>query len=222
MTVRARVYLVRHGETDENRNGIIQGHLDTSLNSVGLEQAQLVGERLRSIPFDIAFSSDLSRAAKTAEAILVHHPNVKVQKQVELRERYMGEMQGKTMQTRQQAGSADNTVESGAFFAARSESWWIKYILDGTALLPDKDEPYLILVTTHGGFIGTLLRSLIHRRKISCATGVVVQRCLNSSVTIIEVDDGRQGVIIQSGDTSHLKDYGKETVENNVDETEVK
>lgn len=61
-TILARVYLVRHGETDENRNGIIQGQLDTSLNSLGLEQARLVGNALRSIPIDIAYSSDLSRA----------------------------------------------------------------------------------------------------------------------------------------------------------------
>jgi len=218
MSVLARVYLIRHGETDENREGIIQGQLDTLLNVVGLEQARLVGEVLRSIPFEIGFSSDLSRATTTAEAILAHHPNVEVQKQPELRERYMGGMQGKTVQTRLQAGSADQTIESGAFFAARAESWWIKYILEGTALLPRKSEPYHILVTTHGGFIGTLVRSLVHRRKASCASGVVVQRCLNSSVTIIDVDYMGQGVIVQFGDTLHLNDFGQGTVEDNVDE----
>ncbi|KAF5380912.1 hypothetical protein D9615_004161 [Tricholomella constricta] len=128
MTVLARVYLVRHGETDENRNGIIQGQLDTSLNSVGMEQARLVGEALKSIPFEIALSSDLNRAAKTTEAILAHHPHLELQKQTELRERHMGEMQGRTwtVQARPQAGPSDRTIESGAFFAARAESWWIK------------------------------------------------------------------------------------------------
>ncbi|GLB34724.1 putative calcium proton exchanger [Lyophyllum shimeji] len=157
MTVLARVYLVRHGETDENRDKIIQGQLDTRLNSMGLRQARLVGEALRSVPFEIAFSSDLTRATTTAETILAHHPNVRLQRQPELRERYMGELQGKVVQTKLQAGaSADQSMESGAFFAARAESWWITYILEGTASLPKKSEPYHILATTHGGFIGTL------------------------------------------------------------------
>lgn len=62
MTILARVYLVRHGETDANRDGIIQGQLNTPLNDLGRKQASLVGEGLRSIPFDIAYSSDLDRA----------------------------------------------------------------------------------------------------------------------------------------------------------------
>lgn len=61
---RAVIYIVRHGETDANREHIIQGQLDTSLNANGLSQAQQVADALQSIPFDMAFSSDLSRAVK--------------------------------------------------------------------------------------------------------------------------------------------------------------
>ena len=59
-----RVYIVRHGETQENKDGIIQGQRDTSLNAVGLEQARLVGEALKGAKLGVAFSSDLSRAVK--------------------------------------------------------------------------------------------------------------------------------------------------------------
>lgn len=57
-----RVYLVRHGETQANRDGIIQGQQDTRLNALGEEQARLVGEALKGEEFGCAFSSDLSRA----------------------------------------------------------------------------------------------------------------------------------------------------------------
>ena len=57
-----RVYLVRHGETQANRDGIIQGQQDTRLNALGEEQARLVGEALREEEIGCAFSSDLSRA----------------------------------------------------------------------------------------------------------------------------------------------------------------
>lgn len=59
----AQIYIVRHGQTEENRLGIIQGQLDTALNIVGLEQAKQVGAALQHVPFDAAFSSDLNRAA---------------------------------------------------------------------------------------------------------------------------------------------------------------
>lgn len=62
MAARANVYLVRHGETDANRNKVIQGQLDTPLNEIGLEQARLVAHALQAVRFDAAFSSDLSRA----------------------------------------------------------------------------------------------------------------------------------------------------------------
>ncbi len=59
-----RIYLVRHGETDANRRGVIQGQLDTPLNELGQRQAELVALRLRSISFDVAFTSDLRRATR--------------------------------------------------------------------------------------------------------------------------------------------------------------
>jgi len=219
MTVLVRTYIVRHGETHENRAGIVQGQLDTSLNELGLEQARLVGEALRLVPFDFALTSDLSRATKTAEAILSYHPHVTLEKRVELRERFMGAMQGKMVTTRWGAKPADMTRESGAFFAARAESWWIKDILDGVAQLPRKTEPYHVLITTHGGFIGALIRNLVHGRKASCATGVVVERCLNASVTVVEVNEAREGLITQWGSVSHLRTLDA-AVQTNSDEIE--
>ena len=61
-TITLRVYLVRHGETQENREGIIQGQKDTELNEVGLKQARLLGEALKDVKFSLGFSSDLKRA----------------------------------------------------------------------------------------------------------------------------------------------------------------
>ena len=70
----AIIYIIRHGETDENKQGILQGQLDTVLNVNGLRQAQQVAEALQSIQFDVAFSSDLERAVKVWSYVcyLVH------------------------------------------------------------------------------------------------------------------------------------------------------
>jgi broad specificity phosphatase PhoE len=61
MAIVAKIYLIRHGETDANRNKIIQGHLDTPLNNTGLKQAISVASALRRVKFDLALSSDLQR-----------------------------------------------------------------------------------------------------------------------------------------------------------------
>jgi 2,3-bisphosphoglycerate-dependent phosphoglycerate mutase len=82
-----RVYIVRHGETEENRQGIIQGQLDTQLNSEGEKQADLAAKALKDVPFDICYSSDLRRAVNTAERILVYHSGVELQTKTVLRER---------------------------------------------------------------------------------------------------------------------------------------
>ena len=69
MELTTTVYLVRHGQTAANETGAFQGQADVPLDSAGLEQARLIGERLRHVPFDAILSSDLSRAAATARAI---------------------------------------------------------------------------------------------------------------------------------------------------------
>ena len=61
------VYFLRHGETDANINGIIQGQSDVPLNENGIIQAEIAGKRMLKMHFDAIYSSDLSRAAKTAQ-----------------------------------------------------------------------------------------------------------------------------------------------------------
>ena len=64
MAVVARVYIVRHGETDYNREGIMQGQLDTQLNAAGREQAQRTAAALEKVRFTEAHASDLGRAVQ--------------------------------------------------------------------------------------------------------------------------------------------------------------
>jgi probable phosphoglycerate mutase len=63
------LFLFRHGETDWNREGRLQGHTDTPLNATGLAQAQALGESLRPHRLDAVVTSDLSRARKTAQIV---------------------------------------------------------------------------------------------------------------------------------------------------------
>ena len=63
------LFLFRHGETDWNREGRLQGHIDTPLNATGLAQAHALGKSLRRHRLDAVLSSDLSRARTTAQIV---------------------------------------------------------------------------------------------------------------------------------------------------------
>jgi broad specificity phosphatase PhoE len=63
------LFLFRHGETDWNREGRLQGHTDTPLNTTGLAQAQALSESLRPHRLDAVVTSDLMRARMTARIV---------------------------------------------------------------------------------------------------------------------------------------------------------
>ena len=63
------LFLFRHGETDWNRDGRLQGHTDVPLNATGVSQAEELGERLRRHRLEAIVSSDLARAWTTARIV---------------------------------------------------------------------------------------------------------------------------------------------------------
>lgn len=64
-----RLFIVRHGETERSAGHVYSGQADVPLTEAGREQARLAGERLAEVGIDAIWSSPLSRATETAEAI---------------------------------------------------------------------------------------------------------------------------------------------------------
>jgi len=71
-----RLLLVRHGETDWNRQGRFQGQIDIPLNANGLAQAEAARIFLEGVPIQRAYTSCMARPRQTAEVILRSHPGV--------------------------------------------------------------------------------------------------------------------------------------------------
>jgi phosphoserine phosphatase len=90
-----RILLVRHGETEWNRQQRFQGQIDVPLNPKGQDQARCAAEFLQSVPIARAFSSPMLRPKETAEKILSKHPNLVLEYIDELKEISHGLWEGK-------------------------------------------------------------------------------------------------------------------------------
>lgn len=101
-----RIIAIRHGETDWNAQARLQGHLDIDLNARGRWQAQRLAQALADEDIAAIYSSDLSRARATAQAIADTDstasnpsddaPNREVRLHTGLRERCFGQFEGQT------------------------------------------------------------------------------------------------------------------------------
>lgn len=88
-----RLCLVRHGETDWNARGLLQGWLDVPLNARGLAQAQALARQFQGRGFTRLWSSPLQRARQTA-AVIAERLGLELRVHEGLRERHFGQLQG--------------------------------------------------------------------------------------------------------------------------------
>lgn len=72
-----KIYIVRHGETNGNLRGVMQGWTDEPLNEKGRELARITAPALQDVRFDVVFFSPLSRAYETAQIMLQENKNRK-------------------------------------------------------------------------------------------------------------------------------------------------
>ena len=94
----SRIFLVRHGETNWNKEGRFQGQIDIPLNNNGKDQANKAFEYLKDINFNKAFSSSMNRPYETAKLILQKNNNLKIIKLDSLVEINHGLWEGKLEQ----------------------------------------------------------------------------------------------------------------------------
>lgn len=89
---KTRLYLIRHGETEENRRGILVGSTDVPLSETGREQASSLAQLARSLPVDAVYASPLQRAVETA--LLVFGKEARILTDSRLKEMHFGEWEG--------------------------------------------------------------------------------------------------------------------------------
>jgi broad specificity phosphatase PhoE len=183
--------LVRHGETDWNREGRWQGGSNTSLNEAGREQARALAETLDGT-VDAIYSSDLTRARDTAE-ILAARLGLEVQLDERIRERGFGAWEGLTTAEIEERYADEHRLwRLGEGAGAADAEPFDTFAHRITAFLDDVLERHPteeVLVVAHGGsirVIQALARDLDYVRDHRLIPGVP-----NCVVTRYAVKDGK-------------------------------
>lgn len=99
MVIITSICLVRHGETDWNSLGILQGSTDIQLNNKGILQADECRRFLKNYEWDVMITSLLKRAKETAE-IINKDSNIPLVEMIEFVERYYGDAEGMAVEER--------------------------------------------------------------------------------------------------------------------------
>lgn len=199
-----RLVLIRHGETEWNREGRIQGHVDIALSQVGIAQAEALAERLAAEPLDALYSSDLQRARATAERI-ARRTGQRVITDPRLRERHLGVLQAFTrdesarlqpeVYERYRRGEADYVIPGG-----ESARRFFERVIGALAEIAQRLPGARIAVVTHGGVLDAVYR---------CASGLGpegsrVVPLLNASLNEFDYRNGAWRLHAW-GDVGHLE-----------------
>lgn len=161
------IYLVRHGESEWNTQGLMQGSTSgIPLTKTGIRQARELAGRYKTIKFAAIFSSDLLRARQTAQ-VVAFRKKLAVMTTKALRERSFGELEGKTLaeyerelrQTLDQFHALSDTEKFKFTFPRKIEgvgttvSRVITWLREVSIAYPGKN----ILAVAHGGVLRLLL-----------------------------------------------------------------
>jgi len=158
-------YIVRHGETEWNIKGLLQGHTDIPLNEIGERQAGALAKVFENIHFDAVYSSDLIRCKRTAQLIMLEKKLV-IKTTELLREKFFGKFEGKEWKKNKEfieyiaemhrVSSKDRMEREWAIETNESViSRFLTFLRESAVFNPGKT----ILIVTHGGVMRI---SLIH------------------------------------------------------------
>ena len=155
------LYVLRHGVTRWNKLKKVQGTMDIPLAPEGIELAEKTGKALRDVPFDICFTSPLTRARQTAQCVLGDREIPVIEDPLNFKRPENG--------------------ENISDILKRTREFWIEKTTDPA--LADKT----VLVSSHGCAVRALLQN-IYQDPAHFWHGCVPPNC---SINLVEVKDGK-------------------------------
>jgi alpha-ribazole phosphatase/probable phosphoglycerate mutase len=204
----ARIFFVRHGETDWNMEFRYQGSADIALNENGRLQARKTGLRLSRVVPDRVFSSPLLRAYGTAEAIMeVNASDAPIEAMDDLREISFGEWEGLTYAEIIERHASDyETWRETPFTSAPTGGEPFKSVM----LRAGRAAEAVKIAAARGGEILVVAHGVVLRALVASLTGVSDLRLMwrarfdNCSVSAIDLSGERPSLAFLN-DANHLR-----------------
>lgn len=198
-----RIYLIRHGETEWNKTGRLQGHSNVLLSPEGIHQAQLLAEHMPFHTVDAVYSSDLSRAMETAR-ILAAKFGLPVIQESGFREVNFGDWEGRNfseLATEVPDGFENFFTRPDRVHPPNGESFLEAQsrLINALDEVVAEHEDQSVVVVSHGAAIRLLMCAVL---------GMPIRKMwtisqFNMAVNILRVDDGNPTVELLNS-TLHL------------------
>ncbi|RCW64233.1 histidine phosphatase family protein [Saliterribacillus persicus] len=167
-----QICLVRHGETDWNALGKIQGTTDIPLNETGKKQAEACGAFLKGTDWDVLITSPLKRAKETAE-IINTYMDMPLEEMAEFKERSFGDAEGMTPEERTERFP-------GRIYPNQEEVETLHKRLEmGLEKINDRYKNKRVLLVAHGAVINAIL-SVFSEGEIGSGKTQLMNACLSN------------------------------------------
>jgi broad specificity phosphatase PhoE len=182
-----RIYLARHGQTDWNAEGRMQGSTDVHLNATGREQAAKLAVRIKGLVFNRVYCSRLSRSRETAE---IAHGSVPIDSLAGLNEQSVGRFQGLklnggdsllTAEWEMRSKDPDDSLDGG-----ESLNQFYERVRATVETIRKRHHSGNILIVGHGNTNRMVLRTLLG---LTMEQALGIQQA-NDELYMIEIDPG--------------------------------
>ena len=200
-----RLIIIRHGETEWNLEGRIQGHMDSPLTESGRAQAEAIAGRLQTEEVNALYSSDLGRAYTTAQFVS-HKTGQDILTDKRLRELHLGNFEGLTEEEVRKRFPEDyvylKNPEPGYIYpGGESKEQFSVRVISCLEELMGKHQGEQIVVITHGGALSRLIRYTFGMPVV----GFNGYKICNAALNVFSYENQRWQLEIW-GDLSHFTD----------------
>ena len=162
----AAICVVRHGETDWNVTGVLQGWIDVPLNETGYMQSRMMAERWRDAGFTCIWTSPLQRAARTAEILAAAWGLPPPRANADLKERHFGRIEGMSKReiARRHPGLHEGIARRDPaceFEQGESLEHFVERVQRGVGEIARQHPGEAVLLVTHGWVMDVLTRRIM-------------------------------------------------------------
>ena len=202
--MKTTIIMIRHGESESNKTHVFTGQLNTPLTELGRHQAALAAKALSNVKIDKIYSSDLSRAYDTGNAVATAK-NLHIIKDENLREIYAGEWENLPFDSIKELYPEDYNIWMNNIGAARCTGG------ESVAELYDRIVAEVIRIAKENEGKTVCLATHATPVRVVCAyaSNIPSERLCeepfpgNASISIFEYENGILTAKVK-GDTSHL------------------